>query len=81
MGGTFLYVSRYSKHLCSSFPEVFGFFSILALGTIMLLHGFGAHIAEWVSPAVTFVIIAYFTYRSIKLVKESQVTEVIVIDL
>lgn len=39
-------------------------YSILALGSIMLAHGFGVHIAEWVSPAVTAVIIAYFGYRS-----------------
>jgi hypothetical protein len=44
-------------------------YSVLALGTIMLLHGFGAHIPEWVSPVVTGVIIAYFGYRSIRLVK------------
>ncbi len=44
-------------------------YSVLALGSIMLAHGFGAHIAEWVSPVVTTVIIAYFGYRSVRLVR------------
>lgn len=42
-------------------------YSVLALGVIMLLHGFGAHIPEWVSPVVTAVIILYFGYRSVRL--------------
>lgn len=55
-------------------------YSILALGSIMLAHGFGAHIAEWVSPAVTGVIIAYFAYRSIKLVREKK-AEILLIEM
>lgn len=55
-------------------------YSILALGSIMLAHGFGAHIAEWVSPVVTGVIIAYFAYRSIKLVREKK-AEVLLIEI
>jgi hypothetical protein len=46
-------------------------YSVLGLGTIMLLHGFGAHIPEWLSPAVTALIIGYFTFRSIKFIKKN----------
>ncbi|HRH31881.1 MAG TPA: DUF475 domain-containing protein [bacterium] len=47
-------------------------YSVLALGTIMLLHGFGAHIPEWVSPVVTAIIIAYFGYQSVRLVRAQE---------
>lgn len=39
-------------------------YSVLFLGTIMLLHSFGWHIPEWVSPAVTFGAIGYFFFKS-----------------
>lgn len=39
-------------------------YSILVLGTVMLLHGFGAHIPEWVSPVATVGIIIYFFLKS-----------------
>lgn len=39
-------------------------YSILFLGGIMLLHGFGFHIPEWVSPVVTFFVIGYFYLKS-----------------
>lgn len=39
-------------------------YSILVLGSVMLLHGFGAHIPEWFSPVVTATIIAFFFWRS-----------------
>jgi hypothetical protein len=35
-------------------------YSILVLGCIMLAHGAGIHVPEWVSPAATFVIVGYF---------------------
>ncbi len=41
-------------------------YSIFALGIIMLLHSFGAHIPTWVSPVVTFTIIGYFFHKSYK---------------
>lgn len=41
-------------------------YSILALGTIMLLDSFGYHIPSWFSPIVTFTIIGYFFYKSYK---------------
>jgi hypothetical protein len=40
-------------------------YSVLFLGIIMLLHGFGWEIPEWVSPVVTIVTIGYFYLKSI----------------
>ncbi len=45
-------------------------YSILALGTVMILHSFGAHIPEWLSPLVTFGIIGFFFYKSYKELKK-----------
>lgn len=39
-------------------------YSILVLGVVMLLHGFGFHIPEYVSPLSTFIIIGYFFWKS-----------------
>lgn len=39
-------------------------YSILFLGTIMLLDSFGMHIPSWVSPATTFGVVGYFFWRS-----------------
>lgn len=39
-------------------------YSILALGTIMVLHGFHFSIPEWFSPVVTTLVIAYFFIKS-----------------
>ncbi|MDP3940892.1 MAG: DUF475 domain-containing protein, partial [bacterium] len=39
-------------------------YSILALGTIMLLDAFGAHIPEWFSPIITFGVVFYFFLKS-----------------
>jgi len=39
-------------------------YSILTLGAIMLLDGFGFHIPSWFSPVVTFAIIGYFFLKS-----------------
>lgn len=41
-------------------------YSVLALGTIMLAHAFGAHVPEWLSPSITTLIIAYFVVRSFR---------------
>lgn len=45
-------------------------YSILALGTTMLLHAFGAEIPEWTSPLITFIIIGYFLFLSVRLAKK-----------
>lgn len=41
-------------------------YSILALGTIMILDSFGMHIPHWLSPVATFIIVGYFFYKSKK---------------
>jgi hypothetical protein len=45
-------------------------YSVLVLGVIMLLHAFGVHIPEWLSPVVTFGVIGYFYWRSVRALKE-----------
>lgn len=39
-------------------------YSILVLGVIMILHSFGFHIPEYLSPLVTVVIISFFFWKS-----------------
>lgn len=41
-------------------------YSVFVLGAIMLGHGFGAHIPEWLSPIATFAIIGWFFWKSKK---------------
>jgi hypothetical protein len=40
-------------------------YSVLVLGAIMMLHGFGWHIPEWLSPVVTILIIGAFWWKSV----------------
>jgi hypothetical protein len=40
-------------------------YSILGLGTVMLLEAFGHHVPHWISPVLTFLIIGYFLHKSI----------------
>ena len=39
-------------------------YSIMFLGTIMILDSFGFHIPTWLSPIVTFGVVGYFLYKS-----------------
>ena len=39
-------------------------YSIFALGLVMILESFKVHVPSWASPAVTFLVIAYFLYKS-----------------
>jgi len=39
-------------------------YSILVLGVIMILHSFGFHIPEYLSPLVTILIIGFFFWKS-----------------
>lgn len=39
-------------------------YSILVLGIVMVLHSFGAHIPEYISPLSTIIIIGYFFWKS-----------------
>jgi hypothetical protein len=41
-------------------------YSILCLGTIMVLDAFGVHIPPWVSPIITFGVVGYFLFKSIQ---------------
>ena len=49
-------------------------YSILALGTIMVMDGFGYHIPHWLSPTVTFAAIAYFFVKSQRAIKAGTVS-------
>ena len=40
-------------------------YSVFVLGMVMIAHGFGLHVPEWVSPAATIAIIIYFFRRSV----------------
>lgn len=39
-------------------------YSILFLSVILHLEGFGAHVPEWLSPVITFIVVGYFFGRS-----------------
>ena len=39
-------------------------YSILFLGSIMILDSFGFDIPSWISPIITFLIVGYFFYKS-----------------
>lgn len=41
-------------------------YSIGILGSVMVLHSFGAHIPEWFSPVSTMIIVGYFFWISVK---------------
>ena len=44
-------------------------YSILFLGVIMLLDAFGSEIPSWMSPVITFAVIGYFYWKSVKELK------------
>jgi hypothetical protein len=39
-------------------------YSILFLGSIMILNSFGYEIPEWISPIITFLVVGYFYFKS-----------------
>ncbi len=39
-------------------------YSVFVLGCVMLAHGFGLHVPEWVTPLVTFLVVGYFFFKS-----------------
>jgi hypothetical protein len=41
-------------------------YSILFLGVIMLLDSFGFHIPPWLSPLITFGVVGFFFYKSVR---------------
>lgn len=46
-------------------------YSIFFLGSIMILDSFGVPIPGWVSPVITFAIVGYFFWRSVKEIKST----------
>ncbi len=46
-------------------------YSILVLGIMMLAHGFGFEVPEWLSPAATFLIVGYFFFRSYQAARQA----------
>ena len=42
------------------------FYSIGALSLIMIAEGFGLHVPEWLSPAVTFGLVGFFFFKSVR---------------
>jgi len=54
-------IDRIKKYL---FLKNGAMYSILFLGTIMILHGFGFHIPSWLSPVTTIAVVAYFFIKS-----------------
>jgi len=41
-------------------------YSVLVLGLIMLAHGYGLHVPEWLAPSLTILIVGYFFWKSWK---------------
>jgi hypothetical protein len=39
-------------------------YSVLVLGLVMLGHGFGVHVPEWLAPMCTIVIVGFFFWKS-----------------
>jgi uncharacterized protein len=39
-------------------------YSVLVLGFVMLAHGYGIHVAEWLAPVATILIVGYFFWKS-----------------
>jgi hypothetical protein len=48
-------------------------YSILFLGIIMIADSFGMHIPSWLSPLITFIVVGYFYYRSLRETEASAV--------
>src|SRR3989338_6819235 len=45
-------------------------YSIFVLGLIMVADSFGMHIPAWLSPIITFSIIGFFFYKSVREIKK-----------
>jgi uncharacterized protein len=54
-------INRIKKYV---YLENGAMYSILVLGTVMILDSFGAPIPEWISPIATFLIVGYFFLKS-----------------
>ena len=47
-------------------------YSIFALGIVMLSDSFGFHIPSWFSPVLTFIVVGFFFYKSVKELKSQE---------
>ena len=47
-------------------------YSIFIIGMIMLADSFGVHIPSWLSPVVTFIVIGYFFYISVREIRKEE---------
>jgi hypothetical protein len=47
-------------------------YSVLFLGIIMIADGFGMHIPQWLSPVITFLVIGFFFWKSVKELKKGK---------
>jgi hypothetical protein len=47
-------------------------YSVFVLGCVMLAHGFGYHVPEWLTPLATFIIVGYFFFKSRWQAKKAQ---------
>lgn len=56
-------IDRIKKYL---FLKNGAMYSILFLGTIMILDSFGVLIPHWVSPVITFIVVGFFFFKSRK---------------
>jgi len=45
-------------------------YSVLCLGIIMVADGFLKHVPQWISPVVTFVVIGFFLWKSVRALKK-----------
>ena len=50
-------------------------YSILCLGSVMLMHGFGVDIPSWISPVITFAVIGFFFWKSVREKRRKEQTE------
>lgn len=56
-------IERIKKYL---FIKNGAMYSLLFLGGIMLLDGFGFHIPSWLSPVTTFAVVGFFFWKSLR---------------
>ncbi len=61
-----LTVRNIERIKCYRYLKNGAMYSILVLGTIMVLDSFGVHIPTWLSPVVTFAIVGYFLAKSVQ---------------
>jgi hypothetical protein len=51
-------------------------YSVLILGTIMMLDAYGLHVPAWVSPVITFGAVGYFMLKSVRELRAGEVPAV-----